>query len=138
MSPTALRPLAICGLIGAGLAACQQTPPPQACTSAGPAEAMEALLADPTTKRSIQGGWYLIERRRGGLTEYWTFTPADHPAHPSVGMRVGCQGEGGAWRVKTNLICQASKPVCDALLQDYLELDEQLRQHLEETYGSST
>jgi len=136
-----LRRLGICGLFGIGLTACQQpqTSSPQACPSieyAGPAEAMQALLADPNTKRSIQSGWYLIERRRGKLTEYWTFTPTDHPAHPSVGMRVGCQHEDGSWGVKTNLICQANKRVCDALLEDYLLLDEQLRQHLEETYGS--
>jgi hypothetical protein len=102
MIRSAVGTIALCSALGVTLAACQQTPPPQACTSieyAGPAEAMEALLADPTTKRSIERGWYLIERRRGKLTEYRTFTPSDHPAHPSVGMRVGCQGDDGAGSV---------------------------------------
>ncbi len=101
-------------------------------------EAMESLIADPSATSSVRGGWAVFERRNGDLTEFWTFTPKDHPAFPSVARRMGCRNADGAWNVRTNLICQSTKTACDALLHEYMLLDEQMKESIRKRHGSGT
>lgn len=101
-------------------------------------EAMESLMADPSATGSVRNGWAVFERRDGDLIETWTFTPTDHPAYPSVARRIGCQTADGTWGVRTNLVCQSTKAACDALLQEYLLLDEQMKDSIRKKHGSGS
>jgi hypothetical protein len=100
------------------------------------AEAIESLMADPSAAGSVQRGWAVFKRRDGDRTEVWTFTPEDHPAFPSVARRIGCRNADGSWGVRTNLLCQSTKTACDALLQEYLLLDEQIKDSIRKERGS--
>jgi len=102
------------------------------------AEAMKSLIDDPSATGSVQHGWLLFERRAGDRAEFWTFTPKDHPAFPSVARRIGCRNADGSWGVRTNLLCQSTKPACDALLQEYLLLDEQMKEDIRRRHGPGT
>ncbi|WP_193370662.1 hypothetical protein [Pelagibius marinus] len=99
---------------------------------------MKNLTADPLAIGSVQRGWALFERREGERVEFWTFTPKDHPAFPSVARRMGCRNADGSWSVRTNLLCGSTKTACDALLQEYMLLDEQMKNSIQKEHGSGT
>ncbi len=91
------------------------------------AKALEALRAKPGVNMSVQSGWTVIEDR--ATLTVWTFTPADHRAHPAAIQRKIVQ-EGGNIYVKMNVLCEAAKPDCDALVADFGKLNERVRDDL--------
>lgn len=100
------------------------------------AAALQALRADPTATERSQQGWTVFEKARG--LEFWTFTPESHPAYPSAARRIGYQDESGAWRVETRILCEAPKAHCDALMEEYRQLDAQMRENIRRRHGSGT
>ena len=61
----------------------------------------------------------------------WSFTTANHPAHPAAACRTLVQREGN-WHVVTEIECQSSRANCDALRREYEELDAAMRRSLEQ------
>jgi hypothetical protein len=100
------------------------------------AAALEALRADPMAVESSQDGWTLFSR--AGDLELWSFTPVDHPAHPSAAKRTAYQDGNGAWHVVTRLLCGSTKTACDKLMTEYEQLDAQLKVHIQRKHGSGT
>lgn len=95
------------------------------------AAALKALRADPTATEKTERGWTVIERG----WEIWSFTPAGHPAHPSAAKRTMYQDANGDWRVVTRMLCQSAKASCDALMQEYQQLDEQMKERIRRERG---
>lgn len=100
------------------------------------AEALAALRADPAATESQQDGWTLFARKKG--LELWSFTPDDHPAHPSAAKRTAYQDDSGGWRVETRLLCQSTKASCDALMEQYQHLDARMKDRIRKEHGSGT
>jgi hypothetical protein len=89
-----------------------------------PAAALAALRAKNGVVFAKQSDW-LVARDTDGAN--WSFTPSDHPAYPSVGVRKLVEHEGRFY-VETYLMCRAQKPACDKLHQDYVELDRRMNE----------
>src|SRR5690606_31357248 len=91
----------------------------------------KALRADPTATEKTERGWTIIERG----WEIWSFTPADHPAHTSAAKRTMYQDTNGGWRVVTRVLGQSTKASCDALMQEYEQFDEQMKERIRRERG---
>lgn len=90
-------------------------------------QALEALRAKPGVNISVQAGWTIIEDR-ANLT-IWSFTPPGHRAYPAAIERKIVQ-EGGNIFVKMNVLCEAPKPDCDAVVAEFQALNSRIRQEL--------
>ena len=87
------------------------------------AEAYDALRAKPGVTFSRNGDWTVATDTDGAM---WSFTPSNHPAHPSVGRRRLIQHPDGGFFVETRILCQAEKAACDKLHADYQLLDRRM------------
>ena len=86
------------------------------------ADALAALRAKAGVTFSKNGDWTVANDTDGSI---WSFTPPNHPAHPSFGRRTLIE-EKGAFFVKTAILCEATKPACDNLHADYQLLDRRM------------
>jgi hypothetical protein len=86
------------------------------------AAALTALQARRDVKTSVQDDWTVIE---DGPT-LWSFTPASHPAHPSVAKRTLVEKDGGYF-IDMKILCQSTQSACDQLAADFQKLNEQMR-----------
>ena len=59
----------------------------------------------------------------------WSFTPNEHPAHPSVIRRKVFEKEGSVY-IRTEVRCGASKSICDLLVKDFLKLDDKIKEQV--------
>lgn len=85
--------------------------------------ALAALRAKSGVSFREEGGWTIAEER--GARTIWSFTPADHPAHPSAVRRQVVVTDDGRLTLKTDVSCQAAKAPCDDLVRDFDALNEQ-------------
>lgn len=90
-------------------------------------EAYTALRAKAGVTFSKTGDWIIANDIDKSI---WSFTPANHPAHPSVGRRRLLSQDGGGYRVETKILCQAQKAACDSLYADYQLLDRRMMESL--------
>jgi hypothetical protein len=88
------------------------------------AAALNALKAKPGVKFSSSDGWTVADDTDGAI---WSFTPASHYANPSVGRRT-LRERDGRFFVETRILCQAQKPACDRLRNDYALLDQRMNE----------
>ena len=117
--------LTICvATIGSLAPAHAQTKTASAIPYSSPAAALADLRAKNGVVFSKNADW-LIAKDTDGAN--WSFTPSNHPAHPSVGRRKLVEHNGGFY-VETQIMCDAEKPACDKLHQDYVELDRRMNQ----------
>lgn len=136
--------LGIIGLLGLIVISCQlvqQTVQPTPQLTAPPeavdatieystvAEALAALKARDDVLVEAKDGW-TIATEADGLT-VWSFTPTTHPAHPVVAKRVVYRQQDG-WYMDMATKCEADKAACDQFVRDFEELDEQMRQFIEQ------
>jgi hypothetical protein len=90
------------------------------------AAALTALKAKPGVTVSANDGWTIITD--GNVN--WSFTPANHYAHPAVGRRE-LKGDQGRFFVETRILCQAQKAACDRLRDDYALLDRRMNEAIQ-------
>lgn len=90
------------------------------------AAALTALKAKPGVELSGQDGWTFI--KDGNVN--WSFTPANHYAHPAVGRRE-LKEQQGSFFVETRILCQAQKTACDRLRDDYALLDKRMNEAIQ-------
>jgi hypothetical protein len=91
------------------------------------AAALEALQKRADVAVSREGGWTIINDR-ASLT-LWSFTPEGHPAHPAAIRRKIVEERGNLY-VQMNVLCEASKAACDALVADFNKLNQQMSDDL--------
>lgn len=89
--------------------------------------ALDALKARSDVSISVQGGWTIIED--GAHHTIWSFTPADHAAHPAAVRREVVQ-QNGAVAINMTALCQASKVACDKLMEDFATLNARMGKEL--------
>jgi hypothetical protein len=88
------------------------------------AEALQSLRAKPGVKFRDEKGWTVVDDRTPGFADVWSFTPAGHPAHPSVVKRTVIQ-KNGAIQIAMSVMCESQKPACDQLVADFNALNQQ-------------
>ena len=86
--------------------------------------ALAALRSKEGVKFSKNDDWIVASELDG---THWSFAPTHHPAYPAVGRRRLHQ-QGETFFVVTNILCQARKPACDKLRDDYQLLDRRMNE----------
>jgi hypothetical protein len=89
--------------------------------------ALEAMRSKSGVKISTQGGWTVIEDH--STLSLWSFPPPGHPAYPAAVHRKVVQ-EGDNILVQMNVLCEAPKPACDAMVVEFQKLNGQVREDL--------
>jgi hypothetical protein len=88
------------------------------------AEALKALSAKPNVAISIQGDWTIVDEPANYTL--WSFAPKGHAAYPAVVKRTVVEKDGVV-SIKTGVICEASKAACDALVRDFMQMNQNVR-----------
>ena len=120
---------------GVSIPSSDPTPLPEADNStigyANVAEALKALRAKPDAKITEQQGWTIIQENDSAqdTMTLWSFAPENDPAYPAVAQRIVYK-QDGAWFMRRNVHCEASKSACDKFVRDFEDLDERLKQEI--------
>jgi hypothetical protein len=101
---------------------------------AGYNQALAGLRAKSSMTERQEKGWIVFMSR--DRIESWSFTSPGHYAHPSYARRKAVQ-KGADWSVKTDMQCGATKPVCDRLMREYLDLDKRMKEYFDARHGKS-
>lgn len=84
-------------------------------------EARTALASKPgATVTDTPEGWRIVVE--GPPPVVWSFTPAGHPAFPSVVRRAAVERDGGM-SIDMAVICEADKAACDKLVHEFRALN---------------
>ena len=92
------------------------------------ADALAALRSRPGVQISQQGGWTIINE--AASSTLWSFTPPEHPAHPSAVKR-SIVLKGGSTYIDMKVLCEASKSACDKLVADFQQLNQRMVQSIQ-------
>ena len=98
-------------------------------------EAYEALEADPTATKSEHEGWTIFNQKTDGTYIIWSFTPEDHPVHPTAVRREIVKKDGEVF-ISMALLCYSSYFDCDQLIEQFQLINEGLKRKLSDTAGS--
>ena len=95
------------------------------------AEALKALRANPDARIVEQQGWTIVQEKDSAqdMMTLWSFAPESDPAYPAVAQRIVYK-QDGAWLMRRNVQCEASKLACDKFVRDFEELDERLKREI--------
>jgi hypothetical protein len=92
--------------------------------------ALDALKAKPGVKLREQQGWIIVaDKESEFVSATWSFTPEGNPAHPAAVKRTLYE-KNGQIMMETNVLCQAKKEPCDALVRDFEVLGNRIREEL--------
>lgn len=70
------------------------------------------------------GVWTIVQSPRDH--SLWSFTPEQHPAHPTVVKRTTVEKDGKIF-INTEVSCNAEKLVCDQLVDAFLQLNKKIQ-----------
>lgn len=101
---------------------------PDAASYPTAAAALASLRAKPGVKTSVRSGWTVIED--AATLSLWSFPPTGHPAYPAAIQRRVVQ-EGSEIVIRMNVLCEASKAACDALVADFEVLNGRVRKEMQ-------
>lgn len=90
-------------------------------------EAIAALKQKPSAEFRTERGWTVISIKDEHTG--WSFPPPDHPAYPSAIKREVVEKDGTVY-LETRVSCGASKSACDALVRDFIQLNEKVREQV--------
>ncbi len=90
-------------------------------------ETLSRLREDPSVSIRNERGWTVATKESGRII--WSFTPTEHPAHPSFVKREVIEKDGSIY-IDTSARCGAQKSVCDQLVQDFVELNNNVRKQM--------
>jgi hypothetical protein len=98
-------------------------------------DAYDALNADPTAKQSEFDGWTIFNQKADGKYIIWSFTPTDHPVHPSAVRREVVKKDGEVY-ISMDALCQANRFDCDQLIEQFKQINQNLQRRLAADSGS--
>src|SRR5882672_10657895 len=90
-----------------------------------PQAALDALRSKLGTRIFVQQGWTIVEDRESASV--WSFAPEKHPAYPAVVKRTTYEKDGKVY-IGMQVKCGATKDACDALVREFQELNERLKE----------
>lgn len=70
------------------------------------------------------GLWTIVQSRDD--RSLWSFTPEQHPAHPSVVKRTPVEQDGKIF-ISTEASCNAEKSICDELIKSFIQINNQIK-----------
>lgn len=90
-------------------------------------EAYNALKADPAVSMKEYEGWTIFNQKGDGKYILWSFTPDDHPVHPSAIRREVVKKEGEIF-IKMDALCVSNQLDCDLLIDQFKKINERIKQ----------
>ncbi len=94
--------------------------------------ARAALLARDDIERSEVDGWTIV--KVPAENAIWSFTPDSHPAHPSMILRAPFERDGTVY-LGMDVKCGATKPLCDALVEEFKAMNARMAQDMQRAIG---
>lgn len=95
-------------------------------------EAMDQLMQNPTTYQIPSDDLYnSYETNFQEIRELWTFTTENNAAHPAVVCRKIIETNGNI-QISTTAHCQAERKACDAMMLEFQQLDNELRDQIQD------
>lgn len=95
-------------------------------------EALSALKEKPGVSIREQDGWTIIVDPESAQRQtIWSFTPKGHGAHPAVVKRTAVERDGRI-SLEMNVLCQAEKAPCDALVQEFQAINARIREQMQQ------
>ena len=92
-------------------------------------EAYDSLNADADAIKSEYEGWTLFTQKADGKYILWSFTPVDHPVHPSAVRRDVVKKDGEVF-ITMAVLCYASHFDCDQLIEQFQQINARFKQQL--------
>lgn len=96
-------------------------------------EALKSLESDPKTELTEYEGWKIFKQKQNGRYILWSFTPDNHPAHPTV-VRRAIVKLNGELTIDMDALCYSTRIFCDSLMEDFKQINEGIIQR--ESSGS--
>ena len=90
-------------------------------------EAFNALKADPAVGMKEYEGWTIFNQKGDGKYILWSFTPDDHPAHPSA-IRREIVKKGDEILIRMDALCNSNRLDCDLLIDQFKKINERISQ----------
>jgi hypothetical protein len=116
----------------AAIAQQTSTPPPGTDSPIGydtVQDAFDALSADPAATRSEYEGWTIFKQKSNGKYILWSFTPIDHPVHPTAVRREIVKKDGEVF-ISMAVLCYSSRFDCDQLIGQFQLINEGIRKRM--------
>jgi hypothetical protein len=98
-------------------------------------DAYDALSADPTAKQSDYEGWTVFNQKIDGKYIIWSFTPEDHPVHPTAVRREVVQKDGEVV-ITMDVLCHSNRFDCDQLIEQFKQINQNMQRRLAAEAGS--
>jgi hypothetical protein len=89
--------------------------------------AFDALSADPDASKSEYEGWTLFKQKADGMYILWSFTPPDHPVHPSAVRREIVKKDDEVF-INMAVMCHSSRFDCDQLIEQFQQINARIKQ----------
>ena len=93
----------------------------------GALKTLENLRNNPDATFRNNNGWVIINIDNGDEKSIYSFTPESHPAYPAIVKREVIEKDGSI-HLEMTAKCGASKKVCDDLIQQFVALNNNVRQ----------
>lgn len=90
-------------------------------------QAFDALDADPDASKSEYEGWTLFKQKADGMYILWSFTPEDHPVHPSAVRREIVKKDDEVF-ISMAVLCYSSRFDCDQLIEQFQQINARIKQ----------
>jgi hypothetical protein len=98
-----------------------------------PEAALAALRERPGVSVYQQGGWTIADDKLN--FSLWSFTPPDHPAHPTAIKRVIVKAPNGDISVTMIARCGAEKSACDKLIAEFRAVNDRMAETIRKEQG---
>jgi len=121
--------LLLLALLYLPLSAAQQVAEPSPIGYATIEEAYNALKADSAVGMQEYEGWTIFNQKGEGKYILWSFTPDDHPAHPSA-IRREIVKKDDEILIRMDALCNSNQLDCDLLIEQFKKINQRISQDL--------
>ncbi|MDH3631561.1 MAG: hypothetical protein OER98_10625 [Gammaproteobacteria bacterium] len=110
------------------VSAAQQVAEPSPIGYATIEEAYNALKADSAVGMQEYEGWTIFNQKGEGKYILWSFTPDDHPAHPSA-IRREIVKKNDEILIRMDAMCNSNQLDCDLLIEQFKQINKRISQN---------
>ena len=89
--------------------------------------ALAALESNSEAVLTEYEGWKVFNVKENGVYNLWSFTSAEHPAHPSVVKRSILKKSDKLF-IDMEALCESTNIFCEALMEDFKAINENIIQ----------